>query len=118
MKILVVEDNQKNRKLFKVIIESIGHQCLLADDGKAGVALARQEGPDLILMDIQMPIMDGVAALHCLRDDNATQNIPVVALTSYAMKGDREKFLGEGFDDYMGKPINKDRFIRMIREYE
>lgn len=118
MKILVVEDNPKNRKLFRVIIESIGHQCLLADDGQDGVALARQEVPDLIFMDIQMPRMNGVAALRCLRQNNATQSIPVLALTSYAMKGDRERFLLEGFNDYMEKPISMDRFIEMIREYE
>ena len=118
MKILIVEDNPHNLKLFRVIIESMGHQCLVAEDGEAGIAMAHGEIPDLIFMDIQMPRMDGVSALHRLQADDATKNIPVVALTSYAMKGDRERFMAEGFDAYMEKPISKNLFVEMIGKYE
>lgn len=118
MKILIIEDNPQNRKLFRVIIEFLGHQCLAAHDGEAGIALARREAPDLILMDIQMPKIDGIAALHLLRKDDALKDIPVVAVTSYAMKGDRERFLAEGFDDYIEKPINKERFTAMVARYD
>jgi two-component system cell cycle response regulator DivK len=117
MKILVIEDTPQNLKLFKVIVEFQGHQCLTAEDGEAGVALARQELPDLILMDIQMPKRDGVSALHLLRREVETKDIPVIALTSYAMKGDRERFLAAGFDDYIAKPINKDDLIAVIQKY-
>jgi len=118
MKILIVEDNPQNLKLFRVLIESMGHECLIAEDGEAGIELACREVPDLILMDIQMPRMDGITALHQLRREDCTKDIPVVALTSYAMKGDRERFLGEGFDGYMEKPIDKNNFIEMIQKYE
>jgi len=118
MKILIVEDNLQNLKLFRVLIESAGYECLVAIDGEAGIEIACREIPDLILMDIQMPRMDGITALHKLRREDCTKEIPVIALTSYAMKGDRERFLGEGFDDYLEKPIDKNRFMGMIRKYE
>jgi two-component system cell cycle response regulator DivK len=117
VKILVIEDTPQNLKLFRVIIEFQGHQCLTAGDGAAGVAMARQALPDLILMDIQMPKLDGISALHLLRQGDETRDIPVIALTSYAMKGDRERFLAEGFNDYIAKPINKDDLVAMIQRY-
>lgn len=117
MKILIVEDNRNNLKLFRIIVESLGHQCHTAADGEEGVAAAVKLMPDLILMDIQMPKMDGITAMGQLRRDEHTRNIPVVALTSYAMKGDRERFLAEGFDDYMDKPISKDLFVELIEKY-
>lgn len=117
MKIVVIEDNPQNRKLLKIIVEFMGHDCLTAEDGEAGVLLAKRENPDLILMDIQMPHMDGVTALHELRKNAITKDIPVIALTSYAMRGDRERFLQEGFDEYVEKPIDKDLLVEMIRKY-
>lgn len=114
-KILIVEDNDKNLSLFKLIVESMGHEPVTASDGKEGVRMAKDNLPDLILMDIQMPIMDGISALKILKADEATKHIPVIALTSYAMKGDRERFLGLGFDGYMSKPIDTESFIITVK---
>lgn len=119
-RILIVEDNERNRKLFKLIVEWRGHESLLARDGEEGVRLAREEHPDLILMDIQMPVMDGVTALKELKAVEETMNIPVIALTSYAMSGARENLLELGFVEYQSKPIDKNDFIetveRVLRE--
>lgn len=116
MKILIVEDNEKNLKLFSVIVKSLGYEILTAMNGEEGVKMAKDKLPDLILMDIQMPVMDGITALNALRADERTINIPVIALTSYAMAGDKEKFLGLGFSDYISKPIDKDGFIKAIEK--
>ncbi|KAF0144300.1 MAG: two-component system cell cycle response regulator DivK [Nitrospirae bacterium] len=113
-KILIIEDNEKNLKLFSVIIKFLGYATLTAMNGKEGVSIAKENAPDLILMDIQMPVMDGITALNMLKSDEKTKNIPVIALTSYAMAGDKEKFLGLGFSDYISKPIDKDGFIKAI----
>ena len=115
-KILIVEDNEKNLKLFSVIIKSLGYEILTAMNGEEGVKIAKEESPDLILMDIQMPVMDGITAFNILKSDEKTKNIPVIALTSYAMAGDRERFLGSGFVDYISKPIDKDGFIKTIED--
>lgn len=114
MKILIVEDNEKNLKLFREVLDFHGHQTLIARDGEEGVRMARENIPGLILMDIQMPVKDGFAALKDLRADDKTKDIRVIALTSYAMKGDRERFLSDGFADYISKPIEVDRFIEVI----
>ena len=116
MKILIVEDNEKNLKLFKIIVESLGHETLTATNGEDGVMIAKEKLPDLILMDIQMPKIDGVAAFKLLQKDERTRRIPVIALTSYAMKGDRERLLEEGFSDYLSKPIDKNNFIAVIKK--
>ncbi len=113
-KILIVEDNEKNLKLFSVIIKSLGYEILTAMNGEEGVNMAKDRLPDLILMDIQMPVIDGITALNMLKSDERTKNIPVIALTSYAMAGDKEKFLGLGFSNYISKPIDKDGFIKAI----
>jgi two-component system cell cycle response regulator DivK len=117
MRILIVEDNPKNLKLFRVIVEAMGHECLTAEDGIAGVATALTEGPDLVFMDIQMPGMDGVTALHRLRERESMRTTPVIALTSYTMKGDRERFLAEGFSDYAGKPVGRAVLTELIRKW-
>jgi two-component system cell cycle response regulator DivK len=117
MKILIVEDNDKNLKLFRAIIDSLGHQTLIAKDGEEGVRLARENIPDLVLMDIQMPVMDGSEAFRGLRADPATKDIPVIALTSYAMRGDKERFLNEGFVAYISKPINVKEFMNTINQF-
>lgn len=118
MKILVVDDNQTNVKLFRAVLRQKGHDVIEADDGLKGVEAAVREMPDLILMDIQMPVMDGLQAFERLKSGPETANIPVVALTSFAMKGDREKFLGLGFADYMSKPIDIDIFNEIVGRYE
>ena len=115
-KILIVEDNEKNLKLFKVIIESLGYDTLLAVNGKEGLRVAKEHIPDLILMDIQMPKMDGISAMKVLRSDEKTKDIPVIALTSYAMKGNRERIIEAGFIDYISKPISKDNFIEAVEK--
>lgn len=115
MKILVVEDNEKNLKLFREIINALGHQALIAKNGEEGVRLAKEHLPDWVLMDIQMPVMDGSEALRILSAYPTTKDIPVIALTSYAMLGDKEKFLREGFVAYISKPIDVKEFMNTIK---
>jgi two-component system, cell cycle response regulator DivK len=105
-KILIVEDNAKNRSLFRDILTFHGYEVFEAVDGQDGVDQARKLMPDLILMDIQMPGMDGLTAGSILKGDPATATLKIIALTSFAMQGDREKFLEAGFDGYLSKPIN------------
>jgi two-component system cell cycle response regulator DivK len=104
--VLIVEDNERNLKLVRDVLGHAGYRTLGACDGEMGVALARSHRPNLILMDIQLPGMDGVEALALLRADSATAAIPVIALTAFAMKDDRERFLAAGFHDYVEKPVS------------
>jgi CheY-like chemotaxis protein len=104
--VLVVEDNDKNLKLVRDLLQLKGYQVLEAQTAAQGLALADQWLPDLVLMDIQLPDMDGVTALAELRSRARTRGIPVVALTAFAMKEDRERFLAAGFDGYLAKPID------------
>lgn len=115
--VLIAEDNERNLKLFKFLVISLGHEVLEAWDGEEAVRLAREKTPDLILMDIQMPRMDGITAMKLLRMDERTMPIPVLALTSYAMKGDRERLLEAGFRDYIPKPIDKQSFLACLEQY-
>lgn len=115
MTVLIVDDNDTNRKLCRAILAGSGYQVREAADGEEALSAVRSELPELILMDVQMPTMDGVETLRRLRADPATRGVPVVAMTSYAMKGDREIFLGEGFADYISKPIDIDRFLQVVR---
>jgi two-component system cell cycle response regulator DivK len=112
--ILIVEDNPRNMKLATDVLDHHGYRTLQAVDAEQGLALARTEHPALILMDVQLPGMDGVAALDRLRGDPETSGIPVVALTAFAMRSDRERFLAAGFDGYMEKPIDIAAFPRQI----
>ncbi|MEK6697858.1 MAG: response regulator [Nitrospirota bacterium] len=116
-KILVVEDNEKNRILIKDILLYHGYEVIEAENGKIGVELAKQHLPDLILMDIQMPVMDGFKAIVMLKDDPATQAIKMIALTSFAMRGDREKIMQAGFDDYIAKPIDTRKLPEIVKKY-
>jgi two-component system cell cycle response regulator DivK len=104
--VLVVEDNALNRKLVRDVLGHAGYRVLEAGDAERGIELARAETPDLILMDVQLPGIDGVEALRRLRSDHATSAIPVAALTALAMKEDRERFLAAGFDGYLEKPVS------------
>jgi two-component system, cell cycle response regulator DivK len=115
--ILIVEDNDKNLKLARDLLQHHGFRTLEADTAAAGIALAEQHVPDVILMDIQLPDMDGVTALGCLRGSAATTSIPVVALTAFAMATDRERLLAAGFDGYLAKPIDIHRFSDRVRQY-
>lgn len=114
-KILIIDDNMMNRKLFNFLLKKAGHDVSEAEDGKQGIERAKTVMPTLILMDIQMPDMDGITALRSLREHAATANIPVIAITSYAMKGDRERFLSEGFVDYISKPIDNEAFLASVK---
>lgn len=104
-KVLVIEDNAANMKLASLLLRSVGHTVLCAADAETGLTLARAEPPDLILMDIQLPGMDGLAATAMLKQDPATSAIPVIALTAMAMKQDREKTKAAGCDAYIAKPL-------------
>jgi CheY-like chemotaxis protein len=117
-KILIIEDNEKNLKLFSIITRSLGYEILTAVNGAKGVAIAKKEFPHLvlILMDIQMPVMDGITALNILKSDQRTAGIPVIALTAFAMAGDRERLLAEGFVDYISKPIDKNNFLKSVKK--
>lgn len=105
-RILIVEDNENNLSLFRDILTFHGYEVVVASDGQEGLALARELMPDLILMDIQMPGMDGMTAGRILKGDPATSRLKIIALTSFAMQGDQEKFLAAGFDGYLSKPVN------------
>jgi two-component system, cell cycle response regulator DivK len=116
-RILVVEDNEKNMKLFRDVLSATGYRTLEATTGGQAVEVATEHTPDLVLMDIQMPDFDGVEALRRLRADERTSAIPVLAVTAQAMQGDRERFLAEGFDGYLSKPVNVRELIGTVRQH-
>lgn len=116
-RILVVEDNEMNMKLFRDVLVAKGYRALEATTGGEAIAVAIEHAPDLVLMDIQLPDLDGVEALRRLRTDERTATIPVLALTAQAMRGDRERFLAEGFDGYVSKPVNVRELIGIVRQH-
>ena len=113
-KILVIEDNPANMTLATFLLQSADHTVLAAIDAESGLTMARAESPDLILMDIQLPKMDGLAATKILKDDPATRRIPVVALTALAMKGDEERIRAAGCDGYIAKPMRYKEFLDTV----
>jgi two-component system cell cycle response regulator DivK len=115
--ILIVEDNEKNRRLIKDVLEYHGYLVIEAPNGAEGARLAIERKPDLILMDIQMPVMDGMSAAKLIRSDPAMQGIRMIALTSFAMKGDRERFLEAGFDDYLAKPVDTRKLPGIVKKH-
>jgi two-component system, cell cycle response regulator DivK len=116
-RVLVVEDNEKNMKLFRDVLQATGYQTLEATTGGQAVELAAEHAPDLVLMDIRLPDIDGVEALSRLRALTTTASIPVLALTAQAMHGDRERFLAAGFDGYISKPVDIVELISTVRKY-
>lgn len=116
-KILVVEDNTANMTLAVYLLETTGHTVLSATDAEAGLAFARAQQPDLILMDIQLPGMDGLEATALLKGDDATRGIPVVALTALAMKGDEERIRAAGCDGYIAKPMRYKEFLATVEAH-
>lgn len=112
--VLVVEDNPANMTLATFLLKSAGYAVLRATDAEAGMALARREQPDLVLMDIQLPGMDGLQACALLKADEATRDIPVIALTALAMKGDEERIRAAGCDGYIAKPLAYREFLATI----
>jgi CheY-like chemotaxis protein len=115
-KILVIEDNEQNMYLCTFILKNHHHTVLQAYDGHTGIEMAQQELPDLIILDIQLPGLDGYAVAHALKSNPQTTMIPVVAVTSFAMAGDRERVMAAGCEGYIEKPINPDTFIHEIAE--
>jgi two-component system cell cycle response regulator DivK len=115
--ILIVDDNEKNVKLARDVLRFAGFRTLEAGSAAEGISLAAEHGPDLVLMDIRLPDMDGTGALQRHRDNEGTAGIPVVALTTFAMKGDRERFLAAGFDGYLEKPITVREFPDQVRSH-
>jgi CheY-like chemotaxis protein len=113
-KILLVEDNDLNRDMLSRRLERRGYQVIAALDGEQGVALARSEGPDLILMDMSLPLLDGWEAARRLKTAPETKAIPIIALTAHAMVGDREKAIGAGCDDYDTKPVEFQRLLEKV----
>ncbi len=113
-KILLVEDNEMNRDMLKRRLARKGYDVSIAVDGAQGVELSRDDQPDLILMDMSLPVKDGWAATQEIKTDPQTQNIPVIALTAHAMAGDREKCLAAGCDDYDTKPVEFPRLLQKI----
>ena len=113
-KVLIIEDNATNLVLAIFLLESVGHTVISATDAETGLSLARAQRPDLILMDIQLPGMDGLQATGLLKQDEATRGIPVVALTALAMKGDEERIRAAGCDGYIAKPMRYQEFLTTI----
>jgi CheY-like chemotaxis protein len=116
-KILIIEDNEQNLYLETFILEKNGHEIIQARSGETGIALAVQQNPDLILLDIQLPGMDGYTVAEELRKNRGILSTPIVAVTSFAMPGDRDRILASGCSGYIEKPINPDTFHREIAQH-
>jgi CheY-like chemotaxis protein len=112
--ILIVEDNERNRRLARDVLQATGYRTIEAETGEDGVRLAKEQKPALILMDIQLPGIDGITALGQLRADEATRAIPVIAVTASAMAQDKQKIIAAGFDGYQSKPINVREFLAAV----
>ena len=116
-KILVVEDNELNRVLLKDVLEHYGYEVTEAVNGAEGLRRAREHPPDLLFLDIQMPVMDGFAVIRALRNDPVPGIRKIIALTSFAMRGDRERIMAAGFDGYLTKPIDTRELPHMVRQW-
>jgi two-component system cell cycle response regulator DivK len=115
--VLIVDDNEKNLRLARDVLRIAGFETIEAASGAEGVALAAERAPDVTLMDVRLPDMDGTEAARRLKEDERTAALPVVALTSLAMKGDRERLLASGFDGYLEKPISVREFPHQVRGF-
>jgi len=116
-RVLIVEDNEKNMKLVRDVLQATGYSTLEATTGEEAVELALSQAPALVLMDVQLPGIDGVEALERLRQNERTVSIPVLALTAQAMSGDRDRFLDAGFDGYLSKPVDVPELLQAVREH-
>ena len=116
-KILIVEDNEMNRDMLSRRLERKGYDVVMAEDGKKGVDMSKSENPDLILMDLSLPVMDSWEATSTIKGDEETKSIPIIVLTAHAMAGDREKALDAGADEYDTKPIDFKRLLGKIKEF-
>ena len=116
-RILVIEDTENNRRIFRDLLTHAGFELLEARDGEEGVAMAAEQRPDLILMDIQLPIMDGYAATRRIKADPALRSIPIIAVTSYALDGEEKTARAAGCDDYVPKPFSPRELLAKIRQH-
>jgi two-component system cell cycle response regulator DivK len=116
-KVLYIEDNEQNLYLVTFLLTKHGYEVISARDGEAGIAAAVHEKPDLILLDIQLPSMDGYAVAQSIRSISDLSRVPIIAVTSYAMVGDREKALESGCTGYIEKPIDPDTFVTQVERY-
>jgi two-component system cell cycle response regulator DivK len=116
-RVLVVEDNERNMKLLRDVLRALGYDTLEAGTARRALELATEHGPDLVLMDIELPDLDGVHILGRLRADRRTASIPVLAVTAQAMLGDRERFLAAGFDGYISKPVDVAELAETVRAH-
>ena len=116
-KILIVEDNEMNRDMLSRRLERKGFEVVMAEDGQKGVDMSKSEDPDLILMDLSLPVMDGWQATSAIKENEETKEIPIIVLTAHAMAGDREKALDAGADEYDTKPIEFKRLLGKIKEF-
>ena len=114
-RILVIEDTEDNRKILRDLLTSAGFELIEATDGESGIRMATEHRPDLILMDIQMPVMDGYEATRRIKADPALKAIPVIAVTSYALSGDEDKARAAGCDDYIAKPYSPRQMLAKVR---
>ncbi len=115
--VLLVEDNEDNRNIYSTIPEHFGYEVVEAVDGEEGIRIAREQHPDLILMDISIPIIDGWEATMILKADETTRHIPIIALTAHALAADREKALAVGCDEYLAKPVEPRLVVKMIERF-
>ncbi|MEO0326363.1 MAG: response regulator [Myxococcota bacterium] len=113
--VLLVEDNEMNRDMLSRRLRRKGFRVVVAEDGERGVALVRSERPDLVLMDMSLPVLDGWSAARVLKEDEATRAVPIIALTAHAMRGDRERALEAGCDEYDTKPVELPRLLAKMR---
>ena len=116
-KILIVEDNEMNRDMLSRRLERKGYEIVMAEDGQKGVDMSKSENPDLILMDLSLPVMDGWEATSTIKADDNTKDIPIIVLTAHAMAGDREKAIEAGADEYDTKPIDFKRLLGKIKDF-
>ena len=116
-RVLLVEDNAANLALMQYLLQASGYTTLTATDGGQGVAAAQRESPDVILMDLQLPIMNGYEAARLVKEVPALRAVPIIAVTAFAMVGDRDKILARGFDGYIAKPITPERFVSEVEAF-
>jgi two-component system cell cycle response regulator DivK len=115
--VLIVEDSELNMRLFNDLLEAFGYRTVKSRDGRQAIPLAREHKPDLIIMDIQLPEISGLELTDRLKKDEALKNIPIVAVTAFAMRGDEQKIMAAGCDAYLSKPISVTTFLETIRKF-
>lgn len=113
--ILIVDDDSRGQKLAADLLQASGYATLTASDGEQAIKLARENAPDLILMDIRLPVLNGIAAMKALKDDPETKGVPIIAVTAYAMRGDEGRLLQQGFDDFLAKPLDIHILLERVR---